>query len=259
MLVFAVKGRESLLPREHKVELQKFITGVVTNKKSKFIIIENEPDHIHLLVGLKPDTSISDLVRDIKSIPHVGSTNNHGRAQPLDGKKDSVRFHIRARNSAMSSRIFAIKRSITKSAHSGRNTLRCSKHLASNTMNAICLIFRRADNMPLLRSSGGRGDSKTQRLRTGLQRCRSYGAEVALPRLLGLRDKPLRSVNGRGPPRVFSVIRRQPRIRIALFDAYGAYWNTCHSFQRYLWWRGRAPSRTVGHTHASGVLPCMSL
>jgi putative transposase len=67
MLVFAVKGRESLLPREHKVELQKYITGVVTNKRSKLIAIVNEPDHIHILVGLKPDTSISELARDIKA------------------------------------------------------------------------------------------------------------------------------------------------------------------------------------------------
>ncbi|HEX5317040.1 MAG TPA: IS200/IS605 family transposase [Candidatus Kapabacteria bacterium] len=66
-LIFAVKNRECLIPREHKAELQKYITGVVTNKKNKLIAIENEPDHIHILVGLRPDTAISDLARDIKS------------------------------------------------------------------------------------------------------------------------------------------------------------------------------------------------
>jgi putative transposase len=66
-LVFAVKGRQSLIPREHKDELQKYITGIVKNKKHKLIAIENEPDHIHILVGLKPDQSISDLVKDVKT------------------------------------------------------------------------------------------------------------------------------------------------------------------------------------------------
>ena len=66
-LVFAVKGRASLIPREHKAELQKYITGVITNQKQKLIAIENEPDHIHILIGLRPDASLSDLVRDIKS------------------------------------------------------------------------------------------------------------------------------------------------------------------------------------------------
>jgi putative transposase len=66
-LVFAVKGRESLIPREYKDELQKYITGIIQNHKHKLIAIENEPDHIHILVGLKPDQSISDLVKHIKT------------------------------------------------------------------------------------------------------------------------------------------------------------------------------------------------
>ena len=66
-LVFAVKGRESLIPREHKSELQKYSMGIIQNHKHKRIAIENEPDHIHILVGLKPDQSISDLVKHIKA------------------------------------------------------------------------------------------------------------------------------------------------------------------------------------------------
>ena len=66
-LVFAVKNRACLIPREHRIELQKYITGVITNKKNKLLAIENEPDHIHILIALRPDTSVSDLVRDIKS------------------------------------------------------------------------------------------------------------------------------------------------------------------------------------------------
>ena len=66
-VVFAVKGRQSFIPRESRVELQKVITGIITNKRNKLLAIENEPDHLHLLVGFRPDVSLADLVRDIKS------------------------------------------------------------------------------------------------------------------------------------------------------------------------------------------------
>ncbi len=66
-VVFAVEGRQSLLPPEHNDELQKYITGIVSAQKQKLIAINNMPDHLHLLVGLRPDSCLSDLVRDVKA------------------------------------------------------------------------------------------------------------------------------------------------------------------------------------------------
>lgn len=66
-IVFAVKGRQSLISVNWKEEIYRYITGIVTNKEQKLIAINGMSDHIHILVGLKPDKSISDLVRDIKS------------------------------------------------------------------------------------------------------------------------------------------------------------------------------------------------
>ncbi len=66
-VVFAVEGRQSLIQPEHNDELQKYITGIVTGQKQKLIVINNMPDHLHLLVGIKPDIALSDLVRDIKA------------------------------------------------------------------------------------------------------------------------------------------------------------------------------------------------
>ena len=43
------------------------ITGIVSGQNQKLIAINNMPDHLHLLVGLRPDCSLSDLVRDIKA------------------------------------------------------------------------------------------------------------------------------------------------------------------------------------------------
>ena len=65
-IVFFVKGRQPLSPKQHKAELHKYITGIVTNKKQKTIQINSMPDHIHILIGMTPNIALSDLVRDIK-------------------------------------------------------------------------------------------------------------------------------------------------------------------------------------------------
>ncbi|QED38359.1 IS200/IS605 family transposase [Antarcticibacterium arcticum] len=66
-IIFAVKGRANLIPNNKKQELYKYITGIVTNEQQKLIAINGMPDHIHILIGLKPNKSLSDLVRDVKS------------------------------------------------------------------------------------------------------------------------------------------------------------------------------------------------
>jgi REP-associated tyrosine transposase len=66
-VVFAVQGRQNLIRKEHKEELQKYMAGIVTNKGQKLIAINVMPDHAHILLGLKPDKSVSDIVRDIKA------------------------------------------------------------------------------------------------------------------------------------------------------------------------------------------------
>ena len=66
-VVFAVEGRQNLIQPEHNDELQKYITGIISAQKQKLIAINNMPDHLHLLAGLRPDSSLSDLVRDVKA------------------------------------------------------------------------------------------------------------------------------------------------------------------------------------------------
>lgn len=66
-IVFAVKGRKNLISNLWKEELHKYISGIITGKEQKSIIVNGMPDHIHVFVGLKPSMPISDLVRDIKN------------------------------------------------------------------------------------------------------------------------------------------------------------------------------------------------
>ena len=71
-VVFAVQGRLNLIRPERKEELQKYITGIVTRQGQKLIAIHCMPDHTHILIGLKPNMAISDIVGDLKT----GSTNH---------------------------------------------------------------------------------------------------------------------------------------------------------------------------------------
>ncbi len=65
--VFAVKGRANLLHDDWRDELFKYISGIVTGKGQKAIIVNGYRDHVHVFVGLKPSMKISDLIRDIKN------------------------------------------------------------------------------------------------------------------------------------------------------------------------------------------------
>ena len=65
-VIFAVKGRDSLIPPEREEKLYKYITGIVQNKEQKMLAINGMPNHIHFLIGMKPSCCLSDLVREIK-------------------------------------------------------------------------------------------------------------------------------------------------------------------------------------------------
>lgn len=64
--VFAVSNRMSLIQSAFKEDLHKYISGIVKNQGQKLISINGMPDHLHILIGLKPSMALSDLVRDIK-------------------------------------------------------------------------------------------------------------------------------------------------------------------------------------------------
>lgn len=65
-VVFSVKGRHSLISTSWETELYKYIAGIITNKGQKLIAVNGMPDHIHILIGMKPSCCLSDLVREIK-------------------------------------------------------------------------------------------------------------------------------------------------------------------------------------------------
>ena len=66
-IVFAVQGRQNLITENNRAKLEKYICGIVSNKKSKPLAIFCNPDHTHILIGLHPSVSISDMARDVKA------------------------------------------------------------------------------------------------------------------------------------------------------------------------------------------------
>jgi REP element-mobilizing transposase RayT len=66
-VVFAVNGRMCLISKEFKEELYKYITGIVKGEGQKLIAMNGMPDHIHILLGIKPNIALSDLVGKIKA------------------------------------------------------------------------------------------------------------------------------------------------------------------------------------------------
>jgi putative transposase len=65
--VFVVKYRERVILDSWKAELYKYITGIIQNNAHKMLIINGVEDHVHMLVGIRPSQSISDLMKDVKA------------------------------------------------------------------------------------------------------------------------------------------------------------------------------------------------
>jgi len=66
-IVFSVRKSICRIPDDLREELHRYITGIVQNQGHKMLAVNSMPDHIHIFIGLKPDVSLSSLVRDIKA------------------------------------------------------------------------------------------------------------------------------------------------------------------------------------------------
>jgi REP element-mobilizing transposase RayT len=65
-LIFAVKYRTGIIQNNWKDELYKYITGIIRSNNHKLLVINGMPDHIHILAGIRPNQSVSEILQDIK-------------------------------------------------------------------------------------------------------------------------------------------------------------------------------------------------
>ncbi|RZJ48808.1 MAG: IS200/IS605 family transposase, partial [Flavobacterium sp.] len=65
--VFAVKYRDSLIAEEWRSKLFSVIGNLINETGCKTIIVNGVEDHVHCLIGLKPNIFISDLMKIVKA------------------------------------------------------------------------------------------------------------------------------------------------------------------------------------------------
>jgi REP element-mobilizing transposase RayT len=65
--VFTVQNRECIIRNQWKDELYKYITGIIRNNDHKVLAINGMPDHIHILFGMRPTQSLSEIIQIIKA------------------------------------------------------------------------------------------------------------------------------------------------------------------------------------------------
>ena len=65
-IIFSTRARAKLIHSSFREELFKYISGIIKRKGQTPLAVNGTSDHIHIFVGIKPDKSVSDLVRDIK-------------------------------------------------------------------------------------------------------------------------------------------------------------------------------------------------
>ncbi|MCH2199843.1 MAG: IS200/IS605 family transposase [Flavobacteriales bacterium] len=65
-LVFAVKFRRSLINEDIRVSVEKYMTGIITNRGHLVYAIYCMPDHCHILISMRPHENLSKLVQEVK-------------------------------------------------------------------------------------------------------------------------------------------------------------------------------------------------
>ena len=74
--VFSPQNRESMIKKEFEKDLYKYIAGIINNLNQNLIQINGMPDHIHLLVRLKPNITPSEFIQKVKSNSSRWINNN---------------------------------------------------------------------------------------------------------------------------------------------------------------------------------------
>ena len=65
-IVFAVKYRKALLDKAWRSQVFGVMGNLINETNCKTIIVNGVEDHVHCFVGLKPATSVSELMKIVK-------------------------------------------------------------------------------------------------------------------------------------------------------------------------------------------------
>jgi len=56
-----------MIPKAHRDSVEKYITGLVQERKHKLLAISCMPDHTHLFIGYNPAQSMPDFTSEVKT------------------------------------------------------------------------------------------------------------------------------------------------------------------------------------------------
>ena len=62
-MVFAVQNRGSLIFDTWRERLYKYIIAIIQNNRHKVLALGGTADHVHILIGMRPSQSLSDLMQ----------------------------------------------------------------------------------------------------------------------------------------------------------------------------------------------------
>lgn len=65
-IIIAVKYQRALIQKSWKTDLYKYITGIVQKSGHKMLAINGVEDHLHMLIGWRPNQSLSALMQQVK-------------------------------------------------------------------------------------------------------------------------------------------------------------------------------------------------
>ena len=71
-------GRQNLIRPEHKEEIHKYITGIVTRQGQKLLAIHALPDHVRILIGLKPGMDAARARQLVGAMPPRWGFKSYG-------------------------------------------------------------------------------------------------------------------------------------------------------------------------------------
>ncbi len=75
--VFSPLHRDRLLHQSIRPAIFKYMSGIITQLGHKSIIVNGMSDHVHLFIGLNPNLSVSETVKEIKRASSVFINEQH--------------------------------------------------------------------------------------------------------------------------------------------------------------------------------------
>ncbi|MBR9920193.1 MAG: IS200/IS605 family transposase [Bacteroidetes bacterium] len=100
-VVFAVRFRQPLISPDWEERLHKYITGVIQNRGQKVLAIGGMPDHLHVLIGMRPNYLISDLVREIKKSSSKFIKENYSTKSPFYWQRGFGAFSVSSKSTSV--------------------------------------------------------------------------------------------------------------------------------------------------------------